>query len=164
MREYMKFEKVSPRETHYDYKRHKYAIYVYLDPFIVWNKKIEVDCCGKKERLHFYYLPIYVGKLESPIAYRQNHHLHYFQRGIKDVQNPFKLNYFREIERKMEENRESASPDPLMPRNWDEYKKGWVIIVKTFDDRDSLRAYEKALIKSIGVLRDNSGPLTNIIK
>ena len=161
---YMKFHKVEPRLNNYDYRTHKYAIYVYLDPFVVWDKKVAFECCGKKQKFHFYYLPIYVGKLESPIVYRQNHHLHFFRRGIKDVQNQYKEEYLREIERKMEEERESLTPDPLMPKSWDDYKKGWIIILKTFSDKESLREFEKKLIQAIGVRRDNSGPLVNIVK
>jgi len=158
MTDYRKFDKVVPRLNNYDYRTHNYALYVYLDPFVEWKKSYRVG----KNNVFFYYMPIYVGKLESPLAYRMNQHWNLFKKGQQDSKNPYKKEYFQEIMKKMDHEREQPAPDPYMPKNWEDYKKGWIIIQKTFKNREDLRKYESQMISAIGIRRDNTGPLVNV--
>ena len=157
----LKYDKVKPRVFRFDYRKHKYAVYMYLDPFHSGHYKYEFNCCGKKQKIETAYLPVYVGKLERPLQYRMNQHINNFNRNIDDTQNQYKKKFFQELERQIEQNKESGNPDPLMPRDLDEYKNNWIIIIKTFDDVNELREYERSLIKAIGTQFDGSGPLVN---
>jgi len=157
----LKYDKIKPRVYRFDYRKHKYAVYVYLNPFEHGDYKYEFRCCGKKMKFESAYLPVYIGKLEHPLQYRMNQHVNNFSRKFEDTQNQYKKKFFEELERQIEHNKDSGNPDPLMPRNLDEYKKNWVIIIKAFDNVKDLREYERELIKAIGVQYDGSGPLTN---
>jgi len=157
----LKYDKVSPRVHRFDYRKHHYAVYIYLDPFQSGNYIYKFECCGKPQTLKTGYLPVYVGKLERPLQYRMNQHLNNFSAGREDTQNQYKKQFFQELERMIEANKNSGNPDNLMPRDLDDYKKYWVVIVKTFDDKKQLAEYERNLIKAIGVQYDSSGPLTN---
>ncbi len=159
-----KYDKVEPRLHNYDYKNIKYAIYVYLDPFKQSNIEAKFQCCMKPQTVKFHYLPIYIGKLESPLAYRMNQHMHYFTKNIDDIDAKYKKQYLKDIEFHMKENQNQPNPDPMMPRNWDDYKKRWIIIIKRFDNKEDLREYERELIKAVGIMKDSSGPLTNVKK
>ena len=134
---------------------------MYLDPFESGNFKYEFDCCGKKQKLETAYKPVYVGKLETPLAYRMNHHINNFKKDFEESQNQYKKEFFRQLEANIQRNRDSGAPDSLMPADLDDYKKHWVVIVKAFDDKNELRQYEKALITAIGTQYDHSGPLVN---
>lgn len=157
----LKYDKVNPRVFRFDYRKHKSAVYIYLDPFHSGVYKYEFECCGKKQKLETAYLPVYIGKLEHPLQYRMNQHVNNFTRDIAESQNQYKKKFFQELQRQIAQNRESGNPDPLMPRDLDEYKKNWIIIIKTFTNIDELREYEREMIKAIGAQFDSSGPLVN---
>jgi len=157
----LKYDKVSPRVARFDYRKHKYAIYIYLDPFHSGEYEYKFKCYGKPQTVKSAYLPVYVGKLENSLQYRMNHHINNFARNIEDSQNQFKKKFFQELERQIEQNKQSGNPDNLMPKSLDEYKNNWIIIIKTFDNPKDLREYERELIKAIGTQYDGSGPLVN---
>ena len=157
----LKYDKVKPRVHRFDYKKHNYAVYIYLDPFHQGYYKYEFKCCGRNEKLETAYLPVYIGKLEHPLQYRMNQHINNFARNIDDTQNQYKKRFFQELERQIEQNKQSGNPDPLLPKNIDDYKKHWIIIVKTFNNKKDLAEYERELIKVIGTQYDGSGPLVN---
>ena len=157
----LKYDKVSPRVVRFDYRKHKYAVYMYLDPFHSGNYEYKFKCCGKIQNVKTGYLPVYVGKLENSLQYRMNQHVNNFIKDFQDTQNQYKRKFFQELEKQIEDNKQSGNPDNLMPRNLDEYKKHWVVIIKTFDNPKDLREYERELIKAIGTQFDGSGPLTN---
>lgn len=157
----LKYDKVSPRIHRFDYRKHKYAVYMYLNPFHSGDYEYKFHCCGKAQTLKSAYLPVYVGKLEHPLQFRMNQHLNNFKADRQDTQNQYKKQFFEELQRQMENNKGSGNPDTLMPYNLDDYKKFWVVIIKTFDDKNQLAEYERELIKIIGCQFDGSGPLTN---
>jgi len=157
----LKYDKVNPRVHRFDYRKHHYAVYMYLDPFHEGHYKYEFECCNKKQKLETAYLPVYVGKLERPLQYRMNHHLNRFVTDKEDSQNQYKHRFFEQLEQQIDNNKGSGHPDTMMPKDMYDYKNHWIVIVKTFDNKDDLAEYERNLIKAIGCQFDHSGPLVN---
>ena len=149
--------KVYPRKFNFDYIKDRFYIYVYLNPFKELNKPLEVNALGKT--FCFAYEPIYVGKATGS-GYRQNQHLSTFRSNKEN--NQMKVKRLSEIQKQMAEA--VARQDKSKPWNWDEYSNQYIIILETFPNAVSLLKFEVELIKNIGTVYDNTGPLTNKIK
>jgi len=148
--------KVYPREISFNYQKHRYYIYIYLNPFkeyISENKLGVVD----DPLVFFGYEPIYVGKGVTGHGYRFNQHISQYLSGKE--KNLIKKEKFKEIENLMKKN------IPGKPKNWNDYKQNYIVIYKTFKNEKELLFYEMLLIKKIGTLYtpQNYGPLTNKI-
>ena len=135
----LKYDKVKPRVFRYNYLKHKYAVYMYLDPFESGHFKYEFKCCGVPQVVESAYKPVYVGKLESPMQYRMNQHLNNFVRDFQESKNQYKRKFFDDLVLNIQRNRDSGAPDTLMPQDLDEYKKHWIIILKSFDSPQEVR-------------------------
>ena len=145
----------------YHYLKKSGGIYVYLHPWSPGDWKYNID--GTK--IEFRFLPIYLGKYERARAFRPEQHISNFLRGKKDIQDFQKWKYFEEIDRLMKTHSTGLSSHILLPSNWKQYiRNGWLAIIKEFDDLSKLRRFEKDAIRTIGTMRDGTGPLVNVIK
>jgi hypothetical protein len=153
----LKSYKVYPRQTHFNYLKDLYFIYVYLNPFAELKQPMEVKT--SEGTFCFAYLPIYVGK-GTGSGYRQNQHIQAFLRGNEN--NILKKAAFEHLKDEMAKAASMGQKDK--PWNWKEYQNSYVIILKTFDDPKKLIDFEISLIKQIGTVWDKTGPLTNKIK
>lgn len=153
--------KVSPRINHFDHHQYQFYVYVYLDPFAHVNLKYMVG----QVPYHFAYAPIYIGKATGQ-GYRHNQHIaEYLKFGSEElgsikIHNELKKKTFANLERNMIKYGNSSTH---LPRNWEEYQRDWVIVLAGYDDQESLVQGEKLLIRSIGTVRKNTGPLVNAI-
>lgn len=154
-------EKVRPRINHFDYKRYPFYVYVYLNPFVEAQSKYKLP----GEYIEFAYEPFYVGKATGA-GFRHNQHIaEYLKNGTETVnhvtiKDPFKKEAFKELEKNM---KLFGHKDIKYPRNWEEYQKDWIVIVKAVSDQFALVRYEKNLIKTIGTIKKGTGPLVNIL-
>lgn len=148
--------KMYPREITFDYHKHRYYIYFYLNPF---KEYISENKLGYIEDplIFFGYEPIYVGKGVTSHGYRFNQHISNFLKNKETNQK--KKEKFQEIDNLMKKNL------PDKPRNWNDYKQNYIIIYKTFPNEKELLFYEMKIINAIGTLYtpENPGPLTNKI-
>lgn len=168
---YMKFLKANPRvNRNYSGKTENY-IYVLLDPFkpliglddFKWN--IPSKIFGVDE-IRFGFEPFYIGKGVSSTGHRMNQHIARYNQN-SDSENEKKENLYkhRRLESISMNFRRTAKEEDfyITPKNWDEYKKEWIITIFEFPDRESLEVAEKELIKIIGSINGiKKGPLTNI--
>lgn len=147
--------KVYPRELKFDYLKHRYYIYIYLNPFKSYIDNNELGYI-EDPQLFFGYEPIYVGKGVSGHGYRFNQHISKFLKGQETNQK--KKEKFKEIEKLMQSRNDG-------PKNWNDYKQNYIVIYKTFPNEKELLFYEMTLINKIGTLysTENPGPLTNKI-
>ena len=165
-----KYEKVRPRLNHFRYKDVSFYIYVYLNPFKQERKLYHLP---NGEYIEFAYEPVYIGKGTNShtddkfrSGYRMNQHIaEYLKNGSevidgKQIHNEFKRRAFKNIEDNM---RKYGYGDIDMPRNWDEYKKSWVIILNDYPTAMALEAAERNYIKGIGTQRRGTGPLVNAL-
>ena len=158
---YGTLEKVSPRINHFDHNRYNYYVYVYLDPFEEIDYQVQVG----QVPYQFHYRPIYIGKATNK-GYRHNQHIaEYLKQGSEEynghkIHNELKKQTFKQLEENM---RQHGAKAHHLPRNWDEYQRDWVIILKGFNDDKSLIRGEAELIRTIGTVRKGTGPLVNAI-
>lgn len=165
-----KYEKVRPRLNHFRYKDVSFYIYVYLNPF---KQERKIYHLPNGEYIEFAYEPVYIGKGTNShtddkfrSGYRMNQHIaEYLKNGSevidgKQIHNEFKRRAFKNIEDNM---RKYGHGDIDMPRNWDEYKKSWVIILNDYPTAMALEAAERNYIKGIGTQRRGTGPLVNAL-
>lgn len=156
---YNTLNKVTPRINHFDYKKYHFYLYVYLNPFRKWDKSYSI----LGETVHFAFEPIYIGKATGD-GYRHNQHIaEYLKNGSEQladgqIHNEVKKRAFAEVEKNM-----NHATDPHLPRNWDEYQRDWVIILKGFQTAEELSNAENAFVKIIGNKRRGTGPLTNAL-
>jgi len=154
-------EKVRPRINHFDYKKYPFYVYVYLDPFDEKQYKFKMP----GEYLEFAYTPIYIGKATGA-GFRQNQHIAEFVKSDKEVighrtvYNQVKRERFKKLELDM---KQYGHKNIKYPRNWEEYQKNWVIIIKAFSNSDALVRYEAAAIKTVGTTKRGNGPLSNAL-
>jgi hypothetical protein len=147
--------KMYPRELNYDYKKHRYYIYIYLNPFISYlndNKLAYIE----NPNIFFAFEPFYVGKGTTGHGYRLNQHISSYLSGKE--KNQYKISKFKEIEEKMKSNK-----FPNKPKTWKEYKDHYIITYKAFDNEKDLMEMEKILINKIGTQKFQDGPLVNKI-
>jgi putative cell wall-binding protein len=147
--------KIYPREINYDYKKHRYYIYIYLDPFTSYIEKNKLAYIEKPD-IFFGFEPFYVGKGTTGHGYRLNQHVSSYLSGKE--KNQYKIAKFKEIEEKMKSNK-----FPSKPSNWKEYKDHYIITYAAFNNEAELMETEKVLINKIGVKKFNDGPLVNKI-
>lgn len=155
--ELLKRYKMFPRQLDFNYMKDRYFIYIYLDPFTELGKPFEVKTSEKK--VCFAYEPIYIGK-GTGAGYRHNQHISVFNR--EKEHNQYKIDKFKLIENQMREA--AVAQNHSKPWNWKDYQNIWVFILSVEKDINSLLRNEMELIKTIGTLWDNTGPLTNKIK
>jgi len=154
-------EKVRPRINHFDYKQYPFYTYVYLNPF----KDVQSKYRLPGQFLEFAYEPFYVGKATGS-GFRHNQHIaEYLRTGVesknhKTVHDPHKRDAFRQLEKNMKQYGQS---DVRYPRNWEEYQKDWIIVIKASSNPDALARFEKSVISAIGTLKNGRGPLVNIL-
>jgi len=147
--------KMYPKEFNYDYKKHRYYIYIYLDPFTSYLEHNQLGYIEKPE-IFFGFEPFYVGKGTSGHGYRLNQHIQHF---IKNKEkNEFKRYKMNEIQQKMFSNKY-----PDKPKNWKEFQDHFVMVYKAFDNEQDLMNTEKLLINKIGTIKNMDGPLVNKI-
>jgi len=155
-------EKVRPRVNHFDYKNHPFFVYVYLNPFKEVNAKYKLP----GQYIEFAYEPIYIGKGSNGAGYRHNQHIaEYLKNGQESqgrnvIHNETKRLAFKHLEQNM---KKYGHTNVKYPRNWQEYQKDWVIILKVFDSNFDSARFEKNAIKNIGTIRKNTGPLVNAL-
>jgi len=151
--------KMYPREVQFQYQKHRYFIYVYLDPFKEYIKDNQLGYI-KDPNVFFGYEPFYIGKGVNGHGYRFNQHLSSYLSGKE--KNQYKINKFKEIEEKMKSNKY-----PDKPRNWNDFKNTCILIYKTFSNEQELLENEMLLINKIGIIGTSDmkykGPLTNKI-
>ena len=156
-----KFEKVRPRINFHDYKIHHFYVYVYLDPFKEEYRKYIID----GEIVEFAYRPIYIGKATNA-GFRHNQHIaEYLKNGRESnrgrvIHNQMKKNYFKDLETNMVK---LGNSNPNFPRDWNEYQKNWVIIMKSFQTQIQLIKAEASYIRNIGTVKKGTGPLVNAL-
>ncbi len=154
-------EKVKPRINHFDYNKYPFYTYVYLDPF----KEVQLKYRLPGQYLEFAYEPIYIGKATGA-GFRHNQHIaEYLKNGLevnnhRKVFNDIKKQKFIELEKNMELH---GHKDFKLPRNWEEYQRDWIIILKAMDNHDALVRFESDTIKKIGTIKRGNGPLVNIL-
>lgn len=154
-------EKVTPRENHFDHHNYHFYIYVYLNPFAPATLKYNVHSVEYK----FAYEPIYIGKATNK-GYRHNQHIaEYLKAGSEEsgnikIHNELKKQTFKALEYNMLHH---SSQGNHLPRSWEEYQRDWVIILKGYDDQQSLELGEADFIRSIGTVRKGTGILVNAI-
>ena len=154
-------EKVRPRINHFDYKLYPFYTYVYLNPF----KEVQLKYKLPGQYLEFAYEPFYVGKATGA-GFRHNQHIaEYLKSGKetvnhKTVHDPFKKEAFKQLEQNM---KQYGSSNVKYPRNWEEYQKDWIVIIKASSNADALARFEKNVISTIGTLKSGRGPLVNIL-
>lgn len=148
--------KVYPREITFNYMKHRYYIYIYLNPFVEYLEDEKLGYLSDP-RIFFGYEPIYVGKGVNGHGYRFNQHISSFLSGKETNQK--KKEKFQEIDKLMKQN------IPGKPKNWNDYKQNYIIIYKMFSNEKELLYNEMLLINNIGTLYtpNNPGPLTNKI-
>jgi hypothetical protein len=150
-------EKVCPRELYFDYTKHNFFIYVYLDPFQEINKKFHVD---DNTSFTFKYRPFYIGKGSTGKGFRHNQHLADYINNREKIKTKDKVNYLEEIKKKMDSN-----TDLHKPSTPEEYKKMWIVILKSVDTHHELVQLEHNLISSLGRIRDGgNGLLVNVLR
>jgi hypothetical protein len=155
-------EKVRPRVNHFNYKDHSHYVYVYLNPFREVQSKYRLP----GQFIEFAYEPIYVGKGTSGKGYRLNQHIaEYLKNGEETrnhqtIHNETKKNAFKELEKNM---KTFGHTNVKYPRDWEEYQKDWVIVIKALNNPDALSRFESTLIKTIGTVRRGTGPLVNAL-
>ena len=167
-----KYEKVRPRLNHFRYKDIGFYIYVYLNPFKPVRKLYKLP---NGEDIEFAYEPIYIGKGTNShtddkfrSGYRMNQHIaEYLKSNMgeevvsgRTIHNEFKKRAFQELENNMRTKGYSHSD---YPRNWNEYKDNWIIVLNDYPSAQMLEAAEKNYIKGIGTLRRGTGPLVNAL-
>lgn len=154
-------EKVRPRINHFDHKLYPYYVYVYLDPFDERQYKVKMP----GEYLEFAYTPIYIGKATGS-GFRHNQHVAEYvktdleQINGRTIHNRTKLERFKKLEDDM---KHYGHTNVKYPRNWEEYQRDWVIVIKAFDNSHALVRYEAEAIRRIGTLRRETGPLINAL-
>jgi len=155
-----KYQKVSPRITYHDYKIHHFYLYIYLDSFKEEYSKYRIN----GETVEFAYRPIYLGKASSA-GFRHNQHIaEYLKNGAESTKgggimhNQLKKEKFKELETNM---MKLGNKNIDYPRDWKEYQKDWVIIMKSFDTQEQLTRAEADYIRGIGTIRKKTGPLVN---
>jgi len=161
-----KFEKVKPRVPYFDYKKHHMYVYVYLNPFEEKYQKYNIQ----GNIIEFAYTPIYIGKGTSNTpnnsGYRLNAHIAEYLKngqetdGYRTIHNETKRLKFKELENNM---RKYGHGNVDLPKNWEEYKKQWIIVLKVFNNQAQLQRGEADLIKGIGTIRKGTGPLVNAL-
>lgn len=167
---YLHFLKASPRiNRNYSGLTSNY-IYVLLDP----NKPIKniedfswdlpKNIFGI-DNIKFGFEPFYIGKGVSSTGHRMNQHVARFEQSKEDetkkenLQKQNRLNLISGTFNKPHADSEFY----IHPKNWNEYKKEWIITIFEFKDRDKLEVAERELIKIIGSINGiKKGPLTNI--
>jgi hypothetical protein len=151
---YMAYQKMSPRLNFYD-RKYSYYLYCYLNPFKIYNKVHRF----KNIDMHFYYEPFYIGKASTNTGFRHNQHLaNFLYEKDKDSR---KSSTFNEINQNMNSGKDFSHINPLAPKNWEEYKNGWIVVLYTSNSAEELIQAERDLIKTIGTKKDNTGPLDN---
>ncbi len=151
--------KVYPSKVDFQYQSHKFFTYVYLDPFQEFPSVFTVKAGQPPKEFCFIYKPIYLGK-GTGAGYRQNQHLKAFQG--KRENNPMKVKAFQSIQDGMA--KAAATGDHSKPWSWDEYKKGYIKILETFENPKELLKFEMQMINGLGTTWDNTGCLSNKIK
>lgn len=155
-------EKVRPRVNHFDYKKYQFYVYVYLNPF----KEIQLKYKLPGQYLEFAYEPIYVGKGTNGKGYRLNQHIKEYlktgkeTKGSYTIHNEVKKRAFKQLEKDMQQY---GNSNPKYPRNWEEYKKNWIIVIKALDSQFDLQRFEATVIKTVGTIRRGTGPLVNAL-
>lgn len=156
---YLDMYKILPRINYHDYKQHKFYIYCYLDPFDKRITKFNIA----NQVYNFGYTPIYIGKASNS-GFRQNQHIpEYLKAGSEEIgpqkiHNEIKKKRFAEIDQNMKSHNNYD-----LPKNWDEYKANWVILIDAYQTHDELVQAEKEFIRGIGTIRKGSGPLVNAL-
>lgn len=154
-------EKVRPRINHFDYKKYPFYTYVYLNPF----KEVQLKYKLPGQYLEFAYEPFYIGKA-SGAGFRHNQHIAEYLKTGKETKNhkiihdPMKREYFQQLEKDM---KQYGSTNVKYPRNWEEYQRDWIIIIKALNNPDALSRFESSTIKIIGTIKRGNGPLVNIL-
>ena len=154
-------EKVRPRINHFDYTKYNFYVYVYLNPF----KEIQLKYKMPGQYVEFAYEPIYVGKATGA-GFRHNQHIAEYlkngleQKGTTTIHNETKKKAFKELEQNM---KTIGASNAKYPRNWEEYQRDWVIIIKAFSTQQESIRYEGTIIKTIGTIRRATGPLVNAL-
>lgn len=154
-------EKVRPRINHYDHNKYPYYVYVYLDPFDERQYKFRMP----GEYLEFAYTPIYIGKATGA-GFRHNQHIAEYvkdgreQDGSRIIHNQTKKEKFKKLEDDM---KRYGHTNVKLPRNWEEYQRDWVIVIKALKNSDALSRYEATAIKNVGTVRRKTGPLVNAL-
>ena len=153
--------KVQPRINHFDYTKYPFYTYVYLNPF----KEVQLKYRLPGEYLEFAYEPFYIGKATGA-GFRHNQHIaEYLKNGTetvnhRTVHDPYKKEAFKKLEADM---KQYGPTNIKYPRNWEEYQKDWIIVIKALNNASALARYESNVIKIIGTQKRGSGPLVNIL-
>lgn len=160
----LQLRKVEPRIHYHDYKKHKFYIYAYLNPFSPCASDYNINGINYK----FYFTPIYIGKASNR-GFRHNQHVKEYLKSSADyadgviLQNPIKKESFQRLENNMlKVNNNPDNYDISIPRNWNEYQN-WIMILEEYDSHEALVQGEKQFIKKIGTIKKNNGPLVNIL-
>jgi hypothetical protein len=179
IKEYTRFNKVVPKINHFIHTNHHYYIYCYLNPFEEVFKTYELLIDKRKTMVNFGYTPIYIGKATGH-GFRHNQHIKEFLSG-KETKisndksnithtttfNKYKHDMFHIIDTNMKhlqkEIEKGVDIDPIFPTNWKEYQKSWIIILSECSSPDELREVETSIINTIGTIKQNRGPLVNIL-
>ncbi len=154
----LKTYKIFPKLHEFSYMREKYFVYMYLNPFKEYNEPYSFKVLGTE--FCTMYEPLYIGKGTGGSGYRQNQHIKNFTSNKE--QNQIKIKWFKYIEDEMEKAKKAKLVN--RPWNWNEYKKDWVQVIKTFDSAEDLLEFEIKMIREVGTRWDATGPLTNKIK
>lgn len=154
-------EKVRPRVNHFDYTKYQFYVYVYLDPF----DEIQSQYRMPGHIVEFAYRPIYIGKATGA-GFRHNQHIAEYLKNGKEteknqtIHNEVKKKAFKKLENDM---KRYGHTNVKYPRDWKEYQRDWVIVIKALNNQNDLMRYESTLIRTIGTIRRGSGPLVNAL-
>lgn len=169
---YLRFSKMLPKlNQHYSGATFNY-LYIYLDPYKPaetiddYHYIIPPGIIGSKH-LYFGYEPVYIGKGVSSTGHRLNQHVADFLNLDEDLVGNTKVKNVQKMEKLKEISSKFGKPfidsTCILPANWNEYKKEWIVLLYAFPDRMSLEVAEKILIQTIGSVNGiRRGPLTNI--
>ena len=154
-------EKVRPRINHFDHKLYPFYTYVYLNPF----KEVQLKYKLPGQYLEFAYEPFYVGKATGS-GFRHNQHIvDYLKTGKETINHqtihdPHKRDAFRQLEKDM---KSLGHTNVKYPRDWEEYQRDWIIVIKALNNAEALSRFESTVIKTIGTQKRGNGPLVNIL-
>jgi len=152
--------KAYPRINVFNYKKHEFYIYCYIDPFESYYENNELLKVNRENEtpLFFAYEPFYIGKASSMTGYRMNQHINNFMKPDSNADSKLKTEKFKKIQEQF------SKKIPGTPHNWKEYKDTCILVLEDFESEEALLKREMELINSIGTIGSKKGPLVNKIQ